>query len=140
LQTYQSSCRILILSIIVAFAATPSAVIAAGDGAQQYTVTISTPHETIKVGDEVSIHVVLTNISDHKIGIDRVPSSWKADCDYRIEIQGANGYVKYEERDMFACTNVLPLGTDPNFTYLKPGEKLEGDTTLTKLFKTYLGS
>jgi hypothetical protein len=124
--------------VVAVVAANLSAVIAASDGARQYTVTISTPQETIKVGDEVPIHVVLTNVSDHDIGIDRPPSSWKADCDYRIEIQGANGNVKYEDRDITACTTALPLGTDQNFLYLKPGEKLEGDTTLTQLFKTYL--
>ncbi len=116
-------------------AAIPCAVIAAGDGAPQYSVTISTPHETIKVGDKVSIHVVLTNISDHKLGIDRAPNELKADCDYRIEMQGPNGDVKFEDKDPITCSNVLPLGTDPNILYLKPGETLEGDTTLTKLFK-----
>jgi hypothetical protein len=101
---------------------------------QPYTVTINTPHETIKSGDEVPIHVVLKNVSDHDIGIDRVPHTSSADCDYRIEVQGINGNIVYENAEN--CWHSLGLGTDRNVLYLKPGETLAGDTTITKLLHT----
>jgi hypothetical protein len=112
----------------------PGIASAAGNGPLDYTVTISTPHETIAAGDAVPIHVVMTNVSDHDLGIDRLPVQKMADCEYRIEVQGRNGLVVYE--DAYRCIGPLPLGRDTNFFYLKPGEKLENDTSITSIYRS----
>lgn len=104
---------------------------AAEGNAYPYTVTISTPRETIRPGDEVLIHVVMTNVSDHEIAVDRVPNPSNADCDYRIQVQGKSGLVEYE--DGHKCIGPLPLGKDGAYKYLRPGEKLEGDTNLNRI-------
>jgi hypothetical protein len=128
--------------VSIGIAIVPSAAVTASENAPLFTVTISTPHETITMGDQVPIHVVLTNVSDHNIGIDRVPHPSQADCDYRIEVQGVNGNIAYDVYKTYEytwnCSTALGLGKDPNVLYLKPGEKLEGDTTITKLFHTHL--
>lgn len=123
----------LLLSIIL-IATVPETASAAGDSAQQYSVLISTPKETILSGDEVPIHVVLTNISNHEIGIHRVHHDYQAACDYRILVQGKAGLTAREEGDWSICTTALGLGQEGIYKSLKPGERLEGDTTLTKIY------
>jgi hypothetical protein len=119
---------------LVAVAALIGVAHTAADGVQPYTVTISTSQETIRSGDELPIHVVLTNTGDQDLGIDRPLHTTMADCDFRIEVRGKSGLVSYE--DAYRCSGHVLLGGQSYFFYVKPGEQFEEDTTLTSLYKT----
>lgn len=123
-----------IVFALAAVAALAGVAHAAANGVQPYTVTISTPHESIRSGDQLPIHVVLTNTGDQDLGIDRPPHVTMADCDYRIEVQGKNGLVAYE--DAYRCGGHVLLGGQSSFFDVKPGEQFEEDTTITSLYKT----
>jgi len=95
---------------------------ATGDSGQPFTITISAPHTIVRVGEEVRIHVVLTNVSDQESDLQ---TTFSVECDYGIRVQGPNGLHTHEPD----CSG------SSSFTRLKPGKKLEDDATLTKTYQ-----
>lgn len=116
----------LIRNIALAVAAAaimPGLFAATGDTSQPFTITISTPQTTIKVGEDILIHVVLTNVSDHGIRIP--PVTLDATCDYIIQVQGEKGLVSSKPN----CSGSHIMG----LRQLKPGESVEGNITLSEI-------
>jgi hypothetical protein len=103
---------------IAVSAAVPGLVAATYESSKPFTIIISAPQTTIKVGDPVRIHVVMTNISDHEVNL---LTEFDAGCDYSVQIQGKNN-VKTHEPD---CSGSAV------FLHLKPGKQYESDTDLS---------
>jgi len=116
----------LAMNITLAIAATlaiPALFAATSDSSHPFTITISAPQNTIKVGDDILIHVVLTNVSDHGISIP--PKTLDATCDYIIQIQGEKGLISSKPD----CSGSHIMG----IRQLKPGESVEGNITLSDI-------
>jgi hypothetical protein len=109
--------------VIAAIAAVPAIFATTSDSKQPFSITISAPQASIKVGDDILIHVVLTNISDHGISIP--PKTLDATCDYFIQIQGEKGLISSKPD----CSGSHIMG----IRQLKPGESVEGDISLGEI-------
>ena len=109
---------------MLALAAVPGLFAATGESSKPFTIAISTPQTTIKVGDGILIHVVLTNVSDHGISIP--PATLNATCDYIIQVQGEKGLISSKPD----CSGSHITG----IRQLKPGESVEGKITLSEIF------
>jgi hypothetical protein len=107
---------------IAAIAVVPGLLAAAGNSSQPFTITISAPQATIKVGDPVRIHVVFTNVSNQESNLQTM---FGAECDYIIHIQDKNGLHTHEPD----CS-----GSSVS-THRKPGMKLEYDADLSKILQ-----
>ncbi len=89
-----------------------------------FALTIDSSSPTVAAGDEVRIHVVVTNVSDYGLRISR--RSLNQACAFRIEVSGPNGLSKDEP----PC-----FGSSLSFTPLEPGEKTEGSIVLTEIYQ-----
>lgn len=96
-----------------------------GDSNQPFTITISAPQNTVRVGADIHIHVVLTNVSDHGLRIP--PVTLNAACDYVIQIQGEKGLISNEPN----CSGSRIAG----IRQLKPGESVDGNITLSEILQ-----
>jgi len=100
---------------------------------QPFTITITAPTEVVKVGDEVRVHAVLTNVSDKEILARGSPKGARAETNYTVQVHDRNGneapeteYGRAARMHQFAGSVLKVL--------LKPGEKMEEDTILGKQF------
>ena len=87
---------------------------------QSFSLTISTPHSVVRVGDQIRVDVVLVNITDH--GISRPPVSLNPRCDYRIRVEAKTGLTTSEP-----CAGSRIIGFGP----LKPQESIVAHISLT---------
>jgi hypothetical protein len=87
-----------------------------------FAITIGAPHEIVKAGEDVLIHVTLKNVSDHQIS---VKSALSVECDFLIQVSSDSGRAANE------------LGCDGSTIQsdLKPGDQQEADANLTGIFK-----
>ena len=90
--------------------------------AQSFSITISTPHPFVRVGDQVRVDVVLVNVTDHGIWIP--PVTLDARCDYRIEVENKAGRTTSEP----GCDGSHILGFSPQ----KPGGRIVSHISLTR--------
>jgi hypothetical protein len=114
-----------ITTLIMAMAAGITCAANASDVAvHSFSLTVTAAHPTVKAGEEVRIHVVLTNITDHGIWVP--PATLDPKCDYRIQVQDKSGLATSEP----GCDGSHILGLSP----MRPGESLEGDISLTDIY------
>jgi len=85
------------------------------------TIAISASQTTVRVGEDVRIHVVLTNVSDQELTVGTLPNP---ECDYTIQVRGKEG-VRVHQPDCPAVS--------ASSRHLKPGDQIEGDVTLSKV-------
>jgi hypothetical protein len=124
--------RIITLAIVTIVAA-PGCFAAPDNNSQPFTITISAHEETVKVGEEARVHIVLTNISDQALVFRRSVNPFTAELHYTILVHDKSGKDAPEtEYSRHARLHQL-IGSD-SATLLKPGEKLEEDTVLSTLF------
>lgn len=107
---------------IAALAVIPVLSAAPSDSSQPFAITISAPQTTIKVGEDVRIHVVFTNVSDQEINL---LTHFGAECDYIIQVQDKNGLHTHEPD----CSGSAV------YTHRKPGMKLEYDADLSEILR-----
>jgi hypothetical protein len=88
---------------------------------QPFTLTLSTDHSQVHVGDQVLIKIVMTNISDKQIDCTGMPSNG-LDRNYQYEVHDEDGQVVPKIRpkypDIGETSSVWPC-------ILKPGESHE---------------
>jgi hypothetical protein len=92
------------------------ALVAAG---QTFTLTVSTPHDVVAVGDDIRVDVVLVNATDH--AIPRPPIS-SPTCEYRIEVKSKVGLTISEPVCSGSRLKGLPI---------KPKERMAEHMSLT---------
>jgi hypothetical protein len=122
------------LSLMVALSAVlPSLFGQEGKSNCPFATAISASNQTVRSGEEIRVHVVLTNASDHTIVAERVPGSDRAEAHYDISIKDRHG-------------SIVPLTEagratkahrgDGSFIkmWIKPGEKMEENTILNNQF------
>ncbi len=108
--------------VVATFAFIPGLSAATGDSNQPFTITINAPQTTIKVGDPVNIHVVMTNVSDQEVNL---LTEFDAGCDYSVQVQ-SNNNPKTHQPD---CSGSAA------FLHLKPGKQFESNTDLSKILR-----
>jgi hypothetical protein len=113
--------NLALLATVIAIA--PGSLAAADDNKPLYTIVISTPQSTVKVGEPVRIHVVLTNISAAEISLS---TDLSVHCDYSIQVEAPDGSSSKNS----ACT-----GGSSRSLRLKPGDQFEDDETLTNIYQ-----
>ena len=96
-----------------------------------FTITISSLEHSVRSGGEVRIHVVLTNVSDHVIWVDRSPSKTQAEIHYNVRVRDVSGNDVKETKYGHAARAHEVYGSEINQP-VKPGEKLEEDTLIGK--------
>ena len=125
--------RIITLAI-AATLAIPALFATTGEISQPFTITISMPKETVKVGGELRVHVVLTNVSNQSLFIKRSPDPVQAELHYTVKVHDKKGSdVKETKYGQAVRKHELLIISDAAIL-LEPGEILEEDTVLSKLF------
>jgi hypothetical protein len=105
------------------------------DGKNQipFTITISTPSQTVRSGMEVRIHAVLTNVSNHTIVTEREPASDQGEAHYDIRIQDKYGStVPLTERGR--AIKAHRFDGSKIKIWLQPDGKMEEETILNNQF------
>ena len=124
--------RTFILTIAVAAAI--FGIAKAQDGnVQPLKVTISAAREEVKVGEEVRIHVVLTNVSEQTITVLRSPSQEQAEEHYTVRVYDKSGKDATETKYGHAAGSYR-FGGSEIVKPLAPGETMAEDTILSKQF------
>lgn len=118
---------------IAAIVATPACIAAVDDNKQPFTIVISARQETVKVGEEARVHVVLTNTSKQELFLRVSVGNTTAEQHYTvIAVEKSGKEVPETEYGRHARLRQL-IGSD-SATLLKPGEKREEDIVLTSVF------
>jgi hypothetical protein len=99
---------------------------------QGVSVTISTPNATVHTGEPIPIHFVMTNATDHSISVTRPPTDSSAEFHYRFQVREKSGRPVPETEHHRSIARGW-AGSELQLE-LKPGEKLEEDSELTKQF------
>lgn len=127
--TFQKIIALEIMSFaaISAFSATPS------DSSQSFTITISTSQVIVKPGDEIRVHVALTNTSDKTLALRSSPSNEMAEMFYTVMVHDKSGKVAPDtERGRDARQH--EYSGSVGIYWLKPGETWKEDVLLGGLF------
>lgn len=96
-----------------------------------FSLTISTPHETVKTGSNLELLVKLTNNTNHEITL----SSRNTYCDYTFEVRDSNGHSapETEQKRRLNCSAYADSGRHV-IIQLKPGEHHEDLIFMNHLF------
>jgi hypothetical protein len=96
-----------------------------------FSLTISTPRETVKNGSSLELLVKLTNNANHEITL----SSRNTDCDYTFEVRDSNGHSapETEQKRKLNCSAYADAGRHV-IIQLKPGEHHEDLIFMNHLF------
>lgn len=123
----------IISFVIIATAAVSNSFAQAGSDGHPFTITISADHGIIRVGDEARVHVVLTNISDQDLVVRRSVDPYSAEQHYTIRVRDKDQKDAPETEYGRRAMQRQLIGSD-SAKILKPGEKLEEDTVLSRVF------
>jgi hypothetical protein len=118
-----------------AIALMPVCISAAADKSQPFTVAISASQETVKIGEEIRVHVVLTNVSSEPLFVRRSPNPAEAEMHYTVLFRDKNGKDASETKYGRAVRKHELVIVSDAAIVLDPGQKLEEDTDLHKLFE-----
>lgn len=77
--------------LIVAICASHGPAPAQGTEPQPFSITISTPVESLKAGSEVKLDISLKNLSDKSILLPKNVGDQETDVDYVIEVRDSTG-------------------------------------------------
>ena len=112
---------------------TVAAVVAAapGDRNQPFIITISSAQGTVKAGDDVRVHAVLTNTSDKEI---LARHSARAEINYTVRVHDRNG-KDAPETEYGHSARTHEFAGSVLKVLLKPGDIMEEDTLLNKEFE-----
>jgi hypothetical protein len=111
----------------------PAALPTGADAPLPFTITISPPTRAVKVGTEIRIHVVLTNVSNKPIFESRFPRTDQAEFQYLVRVHDQTGRDAPETEYGRAARQRVFIGSVRS-QLLQPGEKLEEDTIIDKQF------
>ena len=106
-------------------------------GAQEpFSIRIRALHDVVKVGDDVHVAITLTNTSDQAFRIGRAIGNEQAELDYVIDVRDKNAFLalKTEYGHTVAGEGNYPLFTSARSVTLKPGEQLEEESILNKIY------
>lgn len=127
-----------ILNPIVVLALLVSTIAAAitQPAAAPFSLTISTKTKSVQAGSEVKVQILLKNISNNEIYVLREKSpSLPEQAGFTAAVSDAKGmavaYTNYG--DKFYKGEAVTFGS-PSYAYLKPGETLEQEMEVSKLF------
>jgi hypothetical protein len=100
-----------------------------------FSVTIGTQHEVVKSGEDFHLLITITNTSDREIKFAEVPGDPPAaEFQSSIEVRDNKGRSATEtEYARSLKKNPRPRGSRVTWV-LRPGESLEEDAALTRLF------
>ncbi len=124
--------KIVIIAIVTIMAAT-GYFGAAEDNKQPFTITISAYKDTVRIGEETRLHVVLANISDQSLVFRRSVSPITAEHHYTVLVHDKRG-KNTQETEYGRHTRLHQLIGSDSAILLKPGEKLEEDAILSDVF------
>lgn len=99
---------------------------------QTFTITITTPHAIVKVGEPVALHVVLKSISKQQFKLVEVVNSSQAELNYIVDVRNAAGklvpYTAYGRE--FVQNRIIVVSR--RLDTLREGELLKEDMFLDK--------
>jgi hypothetical protein len=107
--------------------------VVSGSNTHPFSLTIRLLHDIAKAGSQIRVEVVLTNTSDHEIGI--LKSAPEAD--YMVEVRDANGNMAPDTdfgRRQKDPASVKVSSATPLYS-LKPGESLHDEIQIERLYK-----
>jgi hypothetical protein len=99
-----------------------------------FTIQIEPQNQTVRVGDEVRLHIVLTDTSDQEILIPTSPSSTRAEFYYAIQIRRAQGEEVSETDYRHSAKPSRHIGSEV-LVPIKPGGEMKEETVLSKQFE-----
>jgi hypothetical protein len=122
-------------AVLVCLLAAPPALIRTADAqAQPFTLEISAPSTTLKMGAPIRVHVVLTNTSGKAILLSQSPNRSQAELTYKVTVVDASG-ASVPETKYGAAAHHGGIGGSEQMKALSPGEKLEQDTLIDRQFQ-----
>jgi hypothetical protein len=124
--------RIITLSVAALMAA-PVLIGATDNSSHPFTITINAHQENVRPGEEIRVHIVLTNVSDQPLVVLMSPNPAEAELHYTVFVHDQSG-KNASETDYGRRIRLRQLIGSDAATVLKPGEKLEELTVLTKVF------
>lgn len=112
--------------------------------APSFSMTISTAQIVFKTGTDVKLEIIVKNISDHDVGVDKSPGENSGESHNKVEVfddkgipvretgykralEGNGGYDEVSGRI------IIPMGSTMTI-FLKPGETLKDGITVNKLY------
>jgi len=112
-----------------------------------FSITITTPKDAVEVGSQVTVAILVKNVSDRDISFSRSPAEDRGELFTEVEVQDADNnplpgteyyrLVKGKKKDRpKEGANFEPMGFHGSviqFT-LKPGETLKDGVVVSKLF------
>ena len=111
----------------------PGVKAATGDKTEPFTIAISAPSAVVRAGDEVRIHAVLTNVSDKEILARGSHEGSRAEVNYTVLVHDRYGNAA-PETEYGRAARMHQFAGSVLKVLLKPGEKMEEDTFLSKQF------
>jgi hypothetical protein len=105
-----------------------------------FSITISSPKDSVPHGGEVTVKITLTNISDHEINLERAPREDQGQSHHAVIIRDDHGDLVPQKKPVRVGKdeaereiNALPHGSQILFT-LKPGESLKDGIVLDGMY------
>jgi len=119
--------------VLIALQALVLAAVAPGQ-TQQVTITISAPQAEVKAGAPVLLHIVMTNLSRQDIYVPKNAARARAERYYLISVFDSEGNAPTTTQYGKAIRYPGAEAMSRLMVILKPGEKLEEDSTISDIF------
>jgi hypothetical protein len=120
-------------AILIAVQCFVVAAVACGQ-AQKVTITISAPQAEVKVGAPILLHIVMTNLSQQDIYVPKNAARARAERYYFISVFDSEGNAPPTTQYGKAIRYPGAEAMSRLMVILKPGEKLEEDSTISDIF------
>ena len=120
-------------AILIAVQCFVVAAVACGQ-AQKVTITISAPQAEVKVGAPILLHIVMTNLSRQDIYVPKNAARARAERYYFISVFDSEGNAPPTTQYGKAIRYPGAEAMSRLMVILKPGEKLEEDSTISDIF------
>ena len=109
-------------------------VAATGTSSHPFTITISASEHAFRAGAKVRVHVMLTNISDETLNMERSPDPEKAEEHYTVLVHDKKNGKDVPKTDYGRSIREGEAIGSEIAVWLKPGESLEENVDISKLF------
>jgi hypothetical protein len=102
---------------------------------QPFSITISTQHEVVKAGSEISVEITLTNTSNHKISLGKAPGNQPlAESEYAVEVYNRKDQLAPDTEYGRKIRQKKIWFRSRDSVSLQPGESTKDGVIISKLY------